>query len=65
MERLLIHKLLNLFLPPIIFIFLCIATPPYYLFKLINQILIKPLFFMKYMRGKVVLVTGASSVIGE
>ncbi|RZC59805.1 hypothetical protein C5167_007107 [Papaver somniferum] len=65
MEKLVIHKLLNLFLPPIIFIFLCIATPPYYLFKLINQILIKPLFFVEDMRGKVVLVTGASSGIGE
>ncbi|KAI3933236.1 hypothetical protein MKW92_016226 [Papaver armeniacum] len=65
MEKLLMHKLLNLFLPAIIFIFLCIATPPYYLFKLINQSLIKPLFFMENMRGKVVLVTGASSGIGE
>ncbi|XP_026451800.1 11-beta-hydroxysteroid dehydrogenase 1B-like [Papaver somniferum] len=65
MEQLLIHNILNLFVPPIIFIFLCIITPPYYLFKLINSILIKPLFFVEDMTGKVVLVTGASSGIGE
>ncbi|KAI3929972.1 hypothetical protein MKW98_004126 [Papaver atlanticum] len=65
MEHFLIHKLLNLFLPPIIFISLCIITPPYYLLKLLNTILIKPLFFVEDMTGKVVLVTGASSGIGE
>ncbi|XP_026408337.1 11-beta-hydroxysteroid dehydrogenase 1B-like [Papaver somniferum] len=65
MEPLLIHKILNLFIPPIIFIILCIITPPYYLFKLLNSILIKPLFFVENMAGKVVLVTGASSGIGE
>ncbi|KAI3965664.1 hypothetical protein MKX01_010621 [Papaver californicum] len=65
MEDYLIHMLLNLFLPPIIFIFLCIITPPYYFIKLLNSILIKPLFFVEDMTGKVVLVTGASSGIGE
>ncbi|KAI3852404.1 hypothetical protein MKX03_018884 [Papaver bracteatum] len=65
MEPLLIHKFLNLFIPPIIFIILCIIAPPYYLFKLLNSILNKPLFFIENMAGKVVLVTGASSGIGE
>ncbi|KAI3975938.1 hypothetical protein MKX01_016621 [Papaver californicum] len=52
MEQLLIYKLLNLFLPPIIFIFLCIITPPYYLFKFTYCTLIKPLFSVEDMRGK-------------
>ncbi|MCL7030050.1 hypothetical protein MKW94_022000 [Papaver nudicaule] len=64
MGQLLIHKLLNLFVPPIIFIFLCIIVP-HYLFKLLNSILIKPIFFTEDMTGKVVLVTGASSGVGE
>ncbi|KAI3852405.1 hypothetical protein MKX03_018885 [Papaver bracteatum] len=65
MEPLLIHKILNLIIPPIVFVILCIIAPPYYLFKLLNSILIKPLFLVEDMAGKVVLVTGASSGIGE
>ncbi|OVA09594.1 Short-chain dehydrogenase/reductase SDR [Macleaya cordata] len=60
---LLIHKLMNLVLPPIIFVALCISIPPYLFLKFFYSIL--RTFSMEDMAGKVVLVTGASSGIGE
>ncbi|RDX66409.1 11-beta-hydroxysteroid dehydrogenase 1B, partial [Mucuna pruriens] len=59
----LIHKFLNLAVPPITFFFLCLFLPPYWTFRfflfIINSI------FPENVAGKVVHITGASSGIGE
>ncbi|PKI76700.1 hypothetical protein CRG98_003009 [Punica granatum] len=59
----LIHKVLNLVVPPLSIATLLFLLPPYLFFKsllsLINSI------FSENVAGKVVLITGASSGIGE
>ncbi|KAF7838791.1 11-beta-hydroxysteroid dehydrogenase 1B-like [Senna tora] len=59
----LIHTFLNLVAPPFTFFSLCLFLPPYWALKFllstINSI------FPENLSGKVVLITGASSGIGE
>ncbi|XP_043694991.1 11-beta-hydroxysteroid dehydrogenase A-like [Telopea speciosissima] len=59
----LIQNLLNLVIPPITVVFLCLILPFFFVFKFIHFILRH--IFPEKMRGKVVLITGASSGIGE
>ncbi|KAL5795313.1 hypothetical protein ACOSQ2_000133 [Xanthoceras sorbifolium] len=59
----LIHKLLNIVLPLLTLILLCFLLPPYFLLKFLN--FIKRSIFKENVSGKVVLITGASSGIGE
>ncbi|KAJ4973994.1 hypothetical protein NE237_007168 [Protea cynaroides] len=61
MER--IHKLLNLVLPPITVLAICFMLPLLSIFKFTNFIL--RYLFPENMKRKVVLITGASSGIGE
>ncbi|KAI3975937.1 hypothetical protein MKX01_016620 [Papaver californicum] len=60
----LIHKFMNIVFPAILFILLCITFPPYLLVKFLYYNLVRP-FILEGMTGKVVLITGASSGIGE
>ncbi|XVF08667.1 hypothetical protein REPUB_Repub07fG0022500 [Reevesia pubescens] len=59
----LIHKFLNIVAPSLTFFSLCFCLPPYYLFKFFLSILSS--IFSENLAGKVVLITGASSGIGE
>ncbi|KAL6280869.1 hypothetical protein ACE6H2_017750 [Prunus campanulata] len=59
----LIHKFLNLLAPPFTFFSLCLFLPPFYLFKSFLSVLSS--IFSENVNGKVVLITGASSGIGE
>ncbi|OMO84182.1 Short-chain dehydrogenase/reductase SDR [Corchorus capsularis] len=59
----LIHKFLNLAAPPFTFFSFLFFLPPYYLFKSFLSILSS--IFSENVAGKVVLITGASSGIGE
>ncbi|KAJ6676454.1 RETINOL DEHYDROGENASE-RELATED [Salix viminalis] len=59
----LIHKVLNIVLPPITLILLLLFLPPFLFFKLISRI--KRSINSEVVAGKVVLITGASSGIGE
>lgn len=59
----LIHKFLNLVAPPFTFFSLCLFLPPFYLFKSFLSVLSS--IFSENVNGKVVLITGASSGIGE
>ncbi|GAB4860394.1 hypothetical protein Ancab_035552 [Ancistrocladus abbreviatus] len=59
----LIHTILNLIALPLTFIFLCFLTPAYWAFKLLR--LISNSLFSENVAGKVILITGASSGIGE
>ncbi|CAL9030754.1 unnamed protein product, partial [Prunus brigantina] len=59
----LIHKFLNLVAPPFTFFSLCLFLPPFYLFKSLLSVLSS--IFSENVNGKVVLITGASSGIGE
>ncbi|XP_042483368.1 11-beta-hydroxysteroid dehydrogenase A-like [Macadamia integrifolia] len=58
-----IQKLLNLVIPPITVAFVFLILPFLFVFKFINFILRH--LFPEKMKGKVVLITGASSGIGE
>lgn len=59
----LINTFLNLFVPPVTFFSLCLFLPPYQFYKffasLFNSLL------PENVEGKVVVITGASSGIGE
>ncbi|OMO84173.1 Short-chain dehydrogenase/reductase SDR [Corchorus capsularis] len=59
----LIHKFLNLSAPPFTFFSFLFFLPPYYLFKSFLSILRS--IFSENVAGKVVIITGASSGIGE
>ncbi|KAJ0051960.1 hypothetical protein Pint_01216 [Pistacia integerrima] len=58
-----IHNFLNILLPPLTFLLLCFLLPPYLAFKCLHYI--KRSIFRENVAGKVVLITGASSGIGE
>ncbi|KAJ4728820.1 Hydroxysteroid 11-beta-dehydrogenase-like protein [Melia azedarach] len=60
----LIHGLMNIFLPPLTFIALLLVLPPYLLLKFLAYIR-RQLLSTENMAGKVVVVTGAASGIGE
>ncbi|OMO93869.1 Short-chain dehydrogenase/reductase SDR [Corchorus olitorius] len=57
------NKLLNIFLPPLTIISLIFILPPFLVFKLLWSI--RRSVFKENVAGKVVLITGASSGIGE
>ncbi|CAN4099161.1 unnamed protein product [Withania somnifera] len=59
----LIHKFLNLVAPPFTFFSLLLFLPPFQIFKFCLSIL--STLFSEDVAGKVVIVTGASSGIGE
>ncbi|KAF6158015.1 hypothetical protein GIB67_008144 [Kingdonia uniflora] len=59
----LITSVMNLVLPPLILICLIVVLPPYLIYKF--MLFITRLFFAEDVSGKVVVVTGASSGIGE
>ncbi|XP_040990763.1 11-beta-hydroxysteroid dehydrogenase A-like isoform X1 [Juglans microcarpa x Juglans regia] len=59
----LIHKFLNVVAPPFTFFSLCLLLPPYSFFKLFLSFF--NFIFSEDLAGKVVLITGASSGIGE
>ncbi|KAM5571617.1 11-beta-hydroxysteroid dehydrogenase A-like [Rosa sericea] len=59
----LIHTFLNLSAPPFTFFSLLLLLPPLYLFKFFTSLL--STIFSESVAGKVVLITGASSGIGE
>ncbi|PIA33839.1 hypothetical protein AQUCO_04000128v1 [Aquilegia coerulea] len=58
-----IHKFMNIVLPPASFFTLLMFLPPFYFFKLFLYTL--RFMFSENLAGKVVLITGASSGIGE
>ncbi|XP_044501921.1 11-beta-hydroxysteroid dehydrogenase A-like isoform X2 [Mangifera indica] len=58
-----IHKFLNILLPPLTLLLLCFLLPPYFIFKCLRYV--KRSIFEENVAGKVVLITGASSGIGE
>ncbi|KAG6744797.1 11-beta-hydroxysteroid dehydrogenase-like 4A [Populus alba x Populus x berolinensis] len=59
----LMHRALNIVFPLATLILLLIILPPYLVFKLLSYI--KRSIFSENVAGKVVLITGASSGIGE
>ncbi|KAL0318896.1 UNVERIFIED_CONTAM: 11-beta-hydroxysteroid dehydrogenase 1A [Sesamum angustifolium] len=59
----LIHTFLNLTAPPFTFFFLLFFLPPFQIFKFFLSIL--GTLFSEDVAGKVVVITGASSGIGE
>ncbi|WRX17259.1 Short-chain dehydrogenase/reductase SDR - like 10, partial [Theobroma cacao] len=58
-----IHKLINILFPPIAILLLLFFLPPYLIFKYFSYIIRS--FCSENVAGKVVLITGASSGIGE
>ncbi|OMO84186.1 Short-chain dehydrogenase/reductase SDR, partial [Corchorus capsularis] len=58
-----IHKLINILLPPITILLLLFFLPPYLVFKTLSYIIRS--VCSENVAGKVVLITGASSGIGE
>lgn len=58
-----INKIMNIVIPPISLTLLLLVLPPYLFFKYLF-ITIRPIFTEDIL-GKVILITGASSGIGE
>ncbi|GLT69233.1 hypothetical protein SLA2020_414010 [Shorea laevis] len=58
-----IHKFLNIVAPPFTFFSLCLFLPPFWFYKFFLSILSS--IFSENLAGKVVIITGASSGIGE
>ncbi|XP_024930132.3 11-beta-hydroxysteroid dehydrogenase A-like [Ziziphus jujuba] len=58
-----IHKLLNIVIPPVTLIFIIFFLPPFLIYKFLHSI--KRSKCIENVAGKVVLITGASSGIGE
>ncbi|KAF5204862.1 11-beta-hydroxysteroid dehydrogenase [Thalictrum thalictroides] len=59
----LIHLVMDMVVPPVLLIFMLVILPPYLLYKFVNTIIRR--FTVEDLTGKVVLITGASSGIGE
>lgn len=59
-----IHKFMNVVLPLISIILAVFILPPFVLFKLVYSLL-KRTLLIQDVAGKVVVITGASSGIGE
>ncbi|KAL5717370.1 11beta-hydroxysteroid dehydrogenase [Ranunculus cassubicifolius] len=59
----LIHLVMNLVIPPVFLMILFVSLPPYILYKFLITII--RTFTMEDLTGKAVLITGASSGIGE
>ncbi|KAF5743678.1 11-beta-hydroxysteroid dehydrogenase-like 4A [Tripterygium wilfordii] len=59
----LIHDVMNILVPLVVLIFLILFYPPYLVYKLLS--FIKRSITTEDVRGKVVVITGASSGIGE
>ncbi|KAJ4728819.1 11-beta-hydroxysteroid dehydrogenase [Melia azedarach] len=59
----LIHKFLNLVAPPFTFFSLCLFLPPFMCYKFFLSVFNS--IFSEDVAGKVILITGASSGIGE
>ncbi|XP_027340360.1 11-beta-hydroxysteroid dehydrogenase 1B-like [Abrus precatorius] len=59
----LIHGILNILAPPLSLILMLYIIPPYMLFKFLHFIIRS--MFSENVAGKVILITGASSGIGE
>lgn len=59
----LIHKILNIIAPPLTLFILLVLLPPYQFIKYLLSILVT--FSSEDVAGKVVIITGASSGIGE
>ncbi|KAK7369635.1 hypothetical protein VNO80_11677 [Phaseolus coccineus] len=58
-----IHAMLNILVPPLSLAILLLILPPYLLFKILRFIVRS--IFRENVAGKVILITGASSGIGE
>jgi len=58
-----IHATLKVFVPPLSLAILLLILPPYLLYKIIGFIVRS--IFRENVAGKVILITGASSGIGE
>lgn len=60
----LIHKLFNIVIPPVTLILISFLLPPFLIYKLFRSVT-KRCKCVENVAGKVVLITGASSGIGE
>ncbi|KAK9117607.1 hypothetical protein Sjap_016554 [Stephania japonica] len=60
----LVHLLMNLIVPPILLTAIVVVWPFYFIYNIVASIT-KAAFSMEDVTGKVVLITGASSGIGE